>query len=274
MITSFSGLNTGRIEIEEQEPEITDEAEVVPEERPATGDTIFDFARGARAGDFFHAVLERVDFTQPQLDSLVDDQLLWHGFAGNKCRDAIVTTLGRLLEVELTPGVSLKRVPPSARISELEFTYRLKRLDPPSLAQLFGRCTDLPTPFMGNLERLRFDPVEGYLRGFIDLFFEFGGRYFILDWKSNWLGNRPSDYGESEMRDSMAEHNYFLQAHLYVLAADLFLRSRLKEYDYARDFGGVFYVFVRGVDPLNPSLGILRQRPTVETILALRELAA
>ena len=274
MIASFSGLNTGRIEIEEQEPEITDEAEVVPEERPATGDTIFDFARGARAGDFFHAVLERVDFTQPQLDSLVDDQLLWHGFAGNKCRDAIVTTLGRLLEVELTPGVSLKRVPPSARISELEFTYRLKRLDPPSLAQLFGRCTDLPTPFMANLERLRFDPVEGYLRGFIDLFFEFGGRYFILDWKSNWLGNRPSDYGECEMRDSMAEHNYFLQAHLYVLAADLFLRSRLKEYDYARDFGGVFYVFVRGVDPLNPSLGILRQRPTVETILALRELAA
>ena len=76
------------------------------------------------------------------------------------------------------------------------------------------------------------------------------------------------------MRDSMAEHNYFLQAHLYVLAADLFLRSRLKEYDYARDFGGVFYVFVRGVDPLDPSLGILRQRPTVETILALRELAA
>jgi exodeoxyribonuclease V beta subunit len=104
--------------------------------------------------------------------------------------------------------------------------------------------------------------------------FEAEHRYFILDWKSNWLGNHPSDYGESGMRDSMIEHNYFLQAHLYVLAADLYLQSRLKEYDYARDFGGVFYVFLRGVDPLNPNLGIFRQRPNEETIAALRKLAA
>src|SRR5262249_20917014 len=141
------------------------------------------------------------------------------------------------------------------------------------LRKTFELCKGLPTAFTQDLERLRFDPVEGYLRGFIDLLFEFEHRYFILDWKSNWLGNRPADYAEAGMRDAMVEHNYFLQAHLYVLAADLFLRSRLRKYDYARDFGGVFYVFLRGVDPRDPNLGIFHQRPNEDTIRALRELA-
>src|SRR5581483_6829032 len=77
MVASFSGLNTGRIQLEEREPEISDQPEIVLEERVTSGDTIFDFERGARAGDFFHSVLERINFTAPELDSLVDEQLGW-----------------------------------------------------------------------------------------------------------------------------------------------------------------------------------------------------
>jgi exodeoxyribonuclease V beta subunit len=274
MIASFSGLNTGRIELEEQEPEITDAPEVVVEEEVGTGNGIFDFARGARAGDFFHAVLERLDFVQPDLEPLVDEQLLWHGFAGTKCRDALLSTLTQLLEVELEPGMALRQVSKAARLSELEFTYRLKRLDPAGLAALFKRSSDLSKRFIGNLERLRFDPVEGYLRGFIDLFFEFGGRYFVVDWKSNWLGNRISDYGATGMQRAMLDHNYFLQAQLYVLAADLFLQNQIPNYDYERDFGGVFYLFLRGIDRKNPKSGVYTQRPTQTVVKLLRELAA
>jgi len=191
IITSFSGLNTGRIELEEQEPEITDAPEVVLEEELLAGNSILDFARGARAGHFFHAVLERLDFVEPDLERLVDEQLLCHGFAGTKCRDAILHTLKQLLEVELAPGVALRQVSKATRLSELEFTYRLKRLDPAGLAALFKRSSDLPKPFIGNLERLRFDPVEGYLRGFIDLFFELGGRYFVVDWLEIQLVRQP-----------------------------------------------------------------------------------
>jgi exodeoxyribonuclease V beta subunit len=273
MVASFSGLNSGRVELEEPEPEVADQPDEVVEEEITTGDTIFDFERGARAGDFFHAVLERLDFEDPDLEPVVDAQLGWHGFTKTKCRTALLTKFQELLNVEFEPGISLKKISKGDWRSELEFTYRLNRLDPARLRKLFKRCGAFPSGFTDKLGRLRFDPVEGYLRGFIDLFFQFGGRYYIIDWKSNWLGNRPSDYDEAGMRDSMLEHNYFLQSHLYVLAADLFLQSRLKDYDYQRHFGGVLYVFLRGVDHQKPGRGVFRQKPGWGAIKALRELA-
>ena len=273
MVASFSGLDAGRIELDEPEPEVADHPDEVVEEVSTSGDTIFDFERGARAGDFFHAVLERLDFENPELESLVEEQLGWHGFTKTKCRTALLSKFQELLDVELEPKMSLKKISNGNRRSELEFTYRLNRLDPARLYKLFKKCGDFPSGFINNLGRLRFDPVEGYLRGFIDLLFQFGGRYYVIDWKSNWLGNRPVDYDEVRMRDAMLEHNYFLQSHLYVLATDLFLQSRLKNYDYQRDFGGVLYVFLRGVDRQKPDRGLFRQKPGLEAIKALRELA-
>jgi exodeoxyribonuclease V beta subunit len=275
MVASFSGLNAGRIELQELEPEVSDEPEAALPEKSTTGDTIFDFARGARAGDFFHAVLEKLDFQNAdKLEELVDAQLTYHGLAKTPCRAALLTKLHELLEVELNPGMWLKKIGQSDRLSELEFTYRLNPLEPKRLRQILERCEGFPSGFTDNLGRLRFDPVEGYMRGFIDLLVRCNGRYYILDWKSNWLGNRPSEYGEDGMREAMVEHNYFLQSHLYLLAADLFLQTRLKNYRYERDFGGVFYVFLRGIDPKNPALGVYKQIPNQETIKVLRELAA
>ncbi len=275
MAASFSGLNAGRIELQELEPEVADEPEVVLPEQETTGDTIFDFARGARAGDFFHAVLEELDFQNgSNIESAVDRQLSYHGLARTPCRAAILAKLQELCEVELQPGMSLKAVPRSDRVAEMEFACRLNRTDPKRLREILERCPGLPSQFTANLGRLRFNPVEGYLRGFIDLFFQFNRRYYIVDWKSNWLGNQAADYDEEGMRNSMVEHNYFLQAHLYLLAADLFLQNRVKNYDYARDFGGVFYIYLRGVDPKSPRLGVYEQKPVEQAILALRELAA
>jgi exodeoxyribonuclease V beta subunit len=275
MVTSFSGLNAGRIEVEEREPEVSDEAEQEVPETSTPGDTIFDFARGARAGDFFHAVLENLDFrSTDQLEELVDAQLIYHGLGQTPCRSAVLTKLQELVHAELLPGFRLRDLSGPQRISELEFTYRLGRLDPKRLRNILTKCEDLPSTFTTNLGRLRFDPVEGFMRGFIDLFFQFENRYYVLDWKSNWLGDRPADYDEEGMRDSMREHNYYLQSYLYALAADLFLQSRLNGYSYARDFGGVLYVFLRGIDAQKPGRGVLQQRPTDKTIKALRQLAA
>ena len=104
------------------------------------------------------------------------------------------------------------------------------------------------------------------MRGFIDLVFRFDGLFYIVDWKSNWLGNRPSDYDQPNLRSSIQRHYYFLQYHLYAVAADLFLRARIPGYDYKRHFGGVFYIFLRGVDPAMPERGIFRDRPDASLI--------
>ena len=76
------------------------------------------------------------------------------------------------------------------------------------------------------------------------------------------------------MKRAMAEENYLLQSHLYVLAADLLLSRRITNYSYERDFGGVYYVFLRGIVPGNIELGVFRHRPSASSISALRQLAA
>ena len=102
------------------------------------------------------------------------------------------------------------------------------------------------------------------LRGFMDLVVEQGGRFYILDWKSNHLGNSVEDYGDGGMRREMERNFYQLQYLLYAVALDNYLRLRIPDYDYERHFGGVFYVFLRGVD--GKGNGIFADRPSKELI--------
>jgi exodeoxyribonuclease V beta subunit len=97
--------------------------------------------------------------------------------------------------------------------------------------------------------RLAFGTLRGYLKGFIDLVFEHDGRYFIADWKSNHLGDTAADYAEAPLAAAMFEHGYHLQSLLYCLALDRLLQRRVAGYDFARHFGGVLYLFVRGLRP-------------------------
>ena len=82
------------------------------------------------------------------------------------------------------------------------------------------------------------------------------------DWKSNHLGSRPENYGPEALAAAMGDGLYVLQYHLYAVALHEYLKSRVKDYDYDRHFGGAFYVFLRGVDPsAGPETGIFRDRP-------------
>ena len=177
-----------------------------------------------------------------------------------------------LLEVELAPGVRLGAASPGETLRELDFTYPLQHLTPARFRAVLARCPDLDGAVSGRMGRLQFRPVEGFLRGFIDVLFRCRGRYYIIDWKSNWLGPRGADYERPQIEAEMLQQNYYLQYHLYTLATDLFLRRRLPAYDYDRDFGGVFYVFLRGVDHHKPAQGVFRDRPSAKTLSALREL--
>ena len=113
--------------------------------------------------------------------------------------------------------------------------------------------------------------LEGILNGKIDLFFEHKGQYYILDWKSNYLGGSLNDYGAENLFMSMEENNYFLQYHLYVLSAYRYLKHRLNDFDYERDFGGVAYVYMRGVRA-NSDNGIYFHKPGFQLILEMEEL--
>jgi exodeoxyribonuclease V beta subunit len=217
-------------------------------------DDILRFPRGAAAGECVHTVFERVDFGDPaDWPRVIADALRVHQAAlgGPVDADAVrQRMLRRLLhDVLATPlpvgtarALRLATVPRQRRLTELEFHLPAQRLEADALnAALAELGVAVP--------RLSFASLRGYLKGFIDLVLEHDGRYFIVDWKSNHLGDTAADYGAAPLAAAMAAQGYHLQALLYSVALDRLLQRRVPDYDAARHFGGALYLFVRGVRP-------------------------
>jgi exodeoxyribonuclease V beta subunit len=229
---------------------------------------ILDFPAGTTAGRCLHAVFERVDFR---------DELGWDGAirsvlasyppdrtGGTEGGHAamIRRMLKNVFAAPLPGGFSLCDVKPEKRISELEFAYPVGRLDPGKLNAFLERHGR-------RVPRLAFPAVEGYLLGFADLVFEHGGRWYVLDWKSNRLGTREEDYSRGRLDEEMSRHAYELQGLIYLTALHRYLRSRLPGYDCGTHIGGILYLFVRGVRPEWPSAGIWHDRPAPALIESL-----
>jgi exodeoxyribonuclease V beta subunit len=109
--------------------------------------------------------------------------------------------------------------------------------------------------------------LEGFMKGFIDLVFESGGRYYVVDYKSNWLGATQDDYGRERLELAITAHDYDLQYLIYSVAVHRLLGARIPGYDYETHFGGVAYLFLRGIDPdIDPDKGVFRDRPAADLI--------
>ncbi|PLN90611.1 LLM class flavin-dependent oxidoreductase [Klebsiella quasipneumoniae] len=129
-------------------------------------------------------------------------------------------------------------------------------------------------PLSADTPPLDFRQVRGMLKGFIDLVFRHEGRYYLLDYKSNWLGEDREAYTRPAMEQAMRAHRYDLQYQLYSLALHRYLRHRLADYDYERHFGGVIYLFLRGMDGQEGGQGIFTTRPVRPLIDGLDQLFA
>ena len=246
----------------------------VPEAEKPSG--IFAFPRGTRAGKCLHAVFERLDFAdagRERIGGIVRDALAEYGYEPD-WDDTLCDMITRVLDAPLDPerGVRLSGLARGSCLHELSFTFPLRPLTPVKLGALFGRAGYAGGGIPGRIGSLRFRPVEGFMKGYIDLVFRHDGRFYLVDWKSNHLGNRPEDYDAGALAAVMSEDLYVLQYHLYAVALHEYLKGRMAGYDYDRHFGGVFYVFLRGVEPAGrPEAGIFRDRPRRELIEALSE---
>jgi exodeoxyribonuclease V beta subunit len=189
------------------------------------------------------------------------------GFA-SEWRDTVVAMLDDVTRAALGPnGPYLGDVPMRQRLNELEFHFPFRHFDPRRLA---GQLA--PFDRDGRLQRqlmsLQPERVGGYLKGFIDMVFESGGRWYIVDYKSNWLGMRRDDYLPARLAEVIVEECYGLQYLIYLVALHRWLRHRLPGYDYETHVGGVFYLFVRAVGPVGDA-GIFADRPDVALVQAL-----
>ncbi len=239
---------------------------------PIAADSIHAFPRGARAGSCLHAIFEHIDFRAGEDTDwrpVVARELDRHGFAAQW----VAVLLRMLADVLHTPldgdRLCLARVASHRRVNELEFRYPLHRLEARELGRLFeGHAAG--GLHRRQIEGLQFDPVRGYMKGYIDMVFEHDGRWYIVDYKSNWLGPTAGHYARQRLPAVMAEEVYGLQYLLYTLALHRYLRARLPGYDYERHFGGVYYLFVRGISPQRgPGSGIYADRPSPALLAAL-----
>jgi exodeoxyribonuclease V beta subunit len=128
--------------------------------------------------------------------------------------------------------------------AELEFWFEAHRVDTQQLDQLVTRYTldGQPRPWLPP------NRINGMLKGFIDLIVEQQGRYYVIDYKSNWLGDSAAAYTPAAMRAATLQSRYDLQYAIYTLALHRLLRARLPGYDYQRHVGGALYLYLRGVD--------------------------
>jgi exodeoxyribonuclease V beta subunit len=219
-----------------------------PREVVAIGGDIHRFPRGPNPGTFLHGLLEWAageGFSASP--TVIEDTIArrcnrrgWKGW---------ITTLGDWLQHLVTTPLQVGGGQPPvvlAQLSqfqvEMEFWFASHKVDVLKLDELVCQSTH------GGVARVAAEPVllNGMFKGFIDLTFEHDGRYYVADYKSNWLGADDMAYTAQAMEQSILDNRYDLQYTLYLLALHRQLKARLPDYDYDRHVGGALYLFLRG----------------------------
>ncbi|KAA8997615.1 exodeoxyribonuclease V subunit beta [Affinibrenneria salicis] len=271
-VTSYSGLQQhGTSAAQELLPRLDIDAagERQPEAEPQR--TPHTFPRGAGPGTFLHGLFETLDFTRPIDNAWLASQLQQQGLE-DAWLPVLAAWMRAILDQPLTAGDEgprLAQLAPNQRQAELQFWLPIGA---PLQAQALDRLAKRYDPLSARCPALSFRQVQGMLKGFIDLVFCWQGRYYLLDYKSNWLGEDASAYTQPAMEQAMMMHRYDLQYQLYSLALHRYLRHRLPDYRYQRHFGGVFYLFLRGIDQQIPGNGVFGYRPDEAFVAALDEL--
>ena len=111
--------------------------------------------------------------------------------------------------------------------------------------------------------------IFGMLHGFIDLLFEHNGKFFVADYKSNYLGDKLEDYNQQAMSDKNQSSFYDLQYLIYTVALDKYLQQSLPNYNYDEHFGGVYYFYLRG---FKDGFGVYQARPSKDIVEELKAL--
>lgn len=250
------------------------------EKTPDLAAAMHEFPRGPDAGSLLHEILEQVDFAsydETALRTLAMEAVKRNGFESRHV-DQIIHVVESVAQTSLSSGSEVIRLAdlPMGQLSvEIEFTLAAcgrSRGDTFSPQALYAVLSAAPedSPLHGYADRVRrmsWPELNGYLRGFIDAVFCDGQRYFLIDYKSNYLGARQSDYLPDRLLQPMIDHDYMLQYLIYSIALDRHLARRLEGYDYDRHFGGVYYLFLRGLAKSHPpGCGIFFDRPSADLL--------
>ena len=203
--------------------------------------TIFDFPKGSTAGTAIHKLFEhpefRFDGVEPAVTKAIAKEVLAEYGFDEKWAHVIQTMIGDVTSCEI-PDVDLSSVSPENELREMEFNFPTASIEGPDLLSIIRDGRETVTDHQS---------AQRYLTGFIDLIVRQNGRYTIIDYKSNYLGDSLQDYQNDRLKEEILNASYDLQYHLYTVALVKYLRASIADFDYEKHFNGVAYLFVRGM---------------------------
>ncbi|WP_432706495.1 exodeoxyribonuclease V subunit beta [Azotobacter salinestris] len=236
--------------------------------------TLHRFPRGPNPGTFLHGLLEMAG--REGFAALAEKPARLRELIARRCQlrgmpEWIEPLADWLLELLTTPlalgGDARAALAGLGQYQpELEFWFEARGVDVRRLDALVQHqvLPGLPRPALAK------DRLNGMFKGFIDLVFEHAGRYYLLDYKSNWLGEGDAAYTAEAMAAAVAGQRYDLQSVLYLLALHRQLQARLPGYDYDEHLGGALYLFLRGSRTAGQGIHHVRPpRALIETLDAL-----
>jgi exodeoxyribonuclease V beta subunit len=261
-VSSFSALSASAdtISFEEMKPGFDyDETEQSTTSEEDMTPNRFNLKKGAETGTMLHNIFESIQFHDPEsISPAVKDQLEWLGL-DQEWNDIVSEIITDTINHDLGNGISLKGLKPKNYFPEIEFHLPTQKIS-------FG---ELINTIRGRSPQDPGVSTHGFLKGYIDLTFKAGGRYYILDYKSNHLGDSFKDYSDEALTGEVEHAGYDLQYHIYTVALHRMLRQSLPNYEYETHFGGVFYVFIRGVQSGVPGSGVFFHKPEAKVISSL-----
>ena len=244
------------------------------------GQDLPELPGGPLFGDAIHQVLEQLNDAQwrhnqqnkDEIQQLCQSALLHMGVALDsndaKAEQQLHDTTQLVLNCLQSPvdGLgSLQSLASTSRKAEMEFHFKLAGSDRDALLALMQQH--------GYAQELRFQPGEqalrGLMHGYIDLVAEHDQRFFVIDYKTNWLGNSRQLYQSEHMQQAIRHHHYDVQYLIYLTALHRYLQQRLPNYDIDRHLGGARYLFLRGMSPQHAGCGVFSDRPSSELIVEL-----
>jgi len=243
-----------------------------PQDKAGESDDLIDeedidlLPKGAHTGNVLHDILEKTCFqTLANGDDISQQRqqsCLRYGLSMEQPE-----IIDRLLQTAVNtplshddPDFKLANIPDHHCIKEMPFYLALKTTQIEHINAILADC-----PAVQPLSRRK---ISGFLTGFIDLVCYYNGRYYVMDYKSNAL----NQYTQTSLTQAMRDHNYGLQYWLYALVLHYALKNRLPDYQFEQHFGGIKYLFLRGMQAEHPESGVYSDTPDLETLEMLAEL--
>ncbi|HHW5009199.1 TPA: exodeoxyribonuclease V subunit beta [Haemophilus influenzae] len=226
--------------------------------------SILDLPRGKQVGTALHRHFENCYFSDlantEEIDKLRQSLQLDETFT-----EPLQNWLQQISHTPLSNeiGIALADLANKDCIKEMPFYLAIRaHFDVEAFNRALKAHHHLPS------EPLQFEQIQGMVRGSIDLVFRHNGKYYLVDYKSNFLGSTLASYNQEALKKEMLHSHYDWQYLIYTLALHRYLKNVLPRYDYDRNFGGVFYLFLRGMNG-EPQSGVFYDRPSVELITEL-----